>query len=403
MHNNRAFLTIVLAGLAVGPAGGSCRSTPGGGRGRGRPARPTGRPPGRCGCCGSRRSRSTAPRACPSWSTPTGSAAPSRGSGSPASGPTCWPPRCPCGPSTALRPRVPHRGGQGGDRLPSCSWPSGCCAATRLAAVGGGRVPRRHPGCGVGRGVLLPGHRRVGDLGHPPACDRSVVLDLSSDRHRRLAEWVGGLDWLARFRVVAAPAGTRAHVVDRDGTVLTGARRPCWCSAACPSRPGPPSPSGWSCGRPAPRPGRRRAPWCRPAPGRRGAGPAAGRPAGAGRAPRPAAGDRRGAARRRRRPRAAGRGGAGRRRRPARALPDRDPATTCARRPPRPSSWFTRNQGTDGRWLYQFDRDANLVMPEPYNVVRHAGAILGLDGGHGRHPRRPESADRGWPGSSARP
>jgi uncharacterized membrane protein YphA (DoxX/SURF4 family) len=56
----------------------------------------------------------------------------------------------------------------------------------------------------------------------PRACDRAVVLDLSSDRQRRLAEWVGGLDWLARFRVVAAPPGTPAHVVDRDGIVLTG-------------------------------------------------------------------------------------------------------------------------------------------------------------------------------------
>ncbi len=56
----------------------------------------------------------------------------------------------------------------------------------------------------------------------PRTCDRAVVLDLSSDRQRRLADWVGGLDWLARFRVVAAPPGTRAHVVDRDGTVLDG-------------------------------------------------------------------------------------------------------------------------------------------------------------------------------------
>lgn len=59
-------------------------------------------------------------------------------------------------------------------------------------------------------------------------------------------------------------------------------------------------------------------------------------------------------------------------------------------------AWFTRNQATDGRWLYQYDRDANLAVPEPYNVVRHAGAILGLEqAATAGIPGARESADRG--------
>jgi uncharacterized membrane protein YphA (DoxX/SURF4 family) len=57
----------------------------------------------------------------------------------------------------------------------------------------------------------------------PRTRERAVVLDLTSDRGQRLAGWLAGLDWLARFRVVAGPPGARPHVVDRDGTVVTGA------------------------------------------------------------------------------------------------------------------------------------------------------------------------------------
>jgi hypothetical protein len=57
----------------------------------------------------------------------------------------------------------------------------------------------------------------------PRTRERSVVLDPACGRQRHLARWLEGLDWLARFRLVTGPPGTRPHVVDRDGTVLTGA------------------------------------------------------------------------------------------------------------------------------------------------------------------------------------
>jgi small neutral amino acid transporter SnatA (MarC family) len=39
--------------------------------------------------------------------------------------------------------------------------------------------------------------------------------------------------------------------------------------------------------------------------------------------------------------------------------------------------WFVRNQRADGTWLYLYDTDRNSVAPE-YNLVRHAGAVMGL-------------------------
>jgi small neutral amino acid transporter SnatA (MarC family) len=39
--------------------------------------------------------------------------------------------------------------------------------------------------------------------------------------------------------------------------------------------------------------------------------------------------------------------------------------------------WFVRNQRPDGTWLYLYDKDGNSVAPE-YNLVRHAGATMGL-------------------------
>jgi small neutral amino acid transporter SnatA (MarC family) len=57
--------------------------------------------------------------------------------------------------------------------------------------------------------------------------------------------------------------------------------------------------------------------------------------------------------------------------------------------------WFTRNQNADGTWLYEYDADSGVDLGG-YNVVRHAGAIMGLyqaatDG----YPGALESADRG--------
>ena len=39
--------------------------------------------------------------------------------------------------------------------------------------------------------------------------------------------------------------------------------------------------------------------------------------------------------------------------------------------------WFVRNQQPDGRWLYEYDA-ARQVAPDDYNLVRHAGGIMGL-------------------------
>ena len=39
--------------------------------------------------------------------------------------------------------------------------------------------------------------------------------------------------------------------------------------------------------------------------------------------------------------------------------------------------WFVRNQRDDGRWLYEYDA-ARQVAPDDYNLVRHAGGIMGL-------------------------
>ncbi|HEV7760097.1 MAG TPA: HTTM domain-containing protein [Acidimicrobiales bacterium] len=68
----------------------------------------------------------------------------------------------------------------------------------------------------------------------PSTGDRVLALDRSVPSHRRLARTVGALDWLARFRVVDRPGpGTDAGpgpdvgsaepvVTDRDGTTMTG-------------------------------------------------------------------------------------------------------------------------------------------------------------------------------------
>jgi small neutral amino acid transporter SnatA (MarC family) len=39
--------------------------------------------------------------------------------------------------------------------------------------------------------------------------------------------------------------------------------------------------------------------------------------------------------------------------------------------------WFVHNQNGDGTWLYQYDAEGDRVIDD-YNIVRHAGAIMGL-------------------------
>ncbi len=41
------------------------------------------------------------------------------------------------------------------------------------------------------------------------------------------------------------------------------------------------------------------------------------------------------------------------------------------------ASWIERNQREDGRYLYEYDRDADRVLPG-YNIVRHAGVTMSL-------------------------
>jgi hypothetical protein len=56
----------------------------------------------------------------------------------------------------------------------------------------------------------------------PSTRDRLVVLDPGDLRQRRLARAVGALDWLARFRVEHGARGAPPVLVDRDGTVRSG-------------------------------------------------------------------------------------------------------------------------------------------------------------------------------------
>ncbi len=66
-----------------------------------------------------------------------------------------------------------------------------------------------------------------------------------------------------------------------------------------------------------------------------------------------------------------------------------DEATTAS------VQWFVRNQRPDGTWLYQYDRTTGDAA-DAYNVVRHAGAIMGLyQAAHAGIPGALESADRG--------
>ena len=49
-----------------------------------------------------------------------------------------------------------------------------------------------------------------------------LAIDPANPAHRRVATATAALDWLARFRVEAAPPGAPLTVVDRDGSVVAG-------------------------------------------------------------------------------------------------------------------------------------------------------------------------------------
>jgi hypothetical protein len=58
----------------------------------------------------------------------------------------------------------------------------------------------------------------------PSTRDRVLVVDPHRRAARGLASVVRRLDWLARFRIEHGPAGTPVAMIDRDGRTLTGGR-----------------------------------------------------------------------------------------------------------------------------------------------------------------------------------
>lgn len=56
----------------------------------------------------------------------------------------------------------------------------------------------------------------------PSTRDRVLRVDPTAARHRRLRALVRGLDWLARFRVEPGSPGSHVEVVDRDGALIRG-------------------------------------------------------------------------------------------------------------------------------------------------------------------------------------
>lgn len=80
------------------------------------------------------------------------------------------------------------------------------------------------------------------------------------------------------------------------------------------------------------------------------------------------------------------------------APPERCPAVTESqlRRSAQASvDWFVRNQHPDGTWLYLYRRDRDVV-PDEYELVRHAGAVMGLyRAAYEGLPRALAAGDRG--------
>ena len=82
------------------------------------------------------------------------------------------------------------------------------------------------------------------------------------------------------------------------------------------------------------------------------------------------------------------------------APPESCPAVTSAdiqRSSQAAVDWFVRNQYTNGAWLYEYHRnDDDTTSSEPYNDVRHAGAVMALyQAAEAGHPGALRSADRG--------
>ncbi len=90
----------------------------------------------------------------------------------------------------------------------------------------------------------------------PSTRDRVLVVDPARGGHRRLAAGVRALDWLARFRIEQGSPGAVVTVVDRGGRVLTGRRAVALAVSRLPvtAWPALPATALLSGRRPAPRP-----------------------------------------------------------------------------------------------------------------------------------------------------
>ena len=192
---------------------------------------------------------------------------------------------------------------------------------------------------------------------HATACSWSTARRAAQ---RLLAGAVRSLDWLARFRIEDGAPGSPPRVVDRDGTARDGAaavrfalsRLPVTAWFALPTLLAAGTRRGRSSSRPlADRVTRRGVSSARPEPRSAGA-------AGGG-----------GPARRRR----AGVRRAG----PAGALPGGHRRRADGTGRPRPSTGSPATRLDDGTWLYEYDAESDRDLGS-YNIVRHAGAIMGL-------------------------
>src|SRR4051794_37808968 len=56
----------------------------------------------------------------------------------------------------------------------------------------------------------------------PSTRDRVLMLDAAAPAHRRFAALVGALDWLARFRLEPGVSGAPIMLIDRDGRAIQG-------------------------------------------------------------------------------------------------------------------------------------------------------------------------------------
>lgn len=68
----------------------------------------------------------------------------------------------------------------------------------------------------------------------PSTRDRTLTLDPANRSHRALASGIAMLDWLARFRVQHGPPGSPVAVADRDGTVTYGGRAVAFAASRLP-------------------------------------------------------------------------------------------------------------------------------------------------------------------------